>query len=79
VPTDDATDGIAEELRELVATELGRPFKPSRVVFVEALPKTRSAKILRRAVRAVAVGEDPGDMSSAENPQSLDQIRAALG
>ena len=79
VPTDGVGDGVAEELRELVATELGRPFKPSRVVFVEALPKTRSAKILRRAVRAVAVGEDPGDMSSAENPQALDQIRAALG
>ena len=60
-------------------SELGRPFKPSRVVFVDALPKTRSAKILRRAVRAVAVGEDPGDMSSAENPQALDEIRAALG
>ena len=43
-----------------------------------ALPKTRSAKILRRAVRAVAVGDDPGDMSSAENPQALDDIRAAL-
>jgi acetyl-CoA synthetase len=72
-------DGVAEELRELVATELGRPFKPSRIVFVDALPKTRSAKILRRAVRAVAIGEDPGDMSSAENPQALEQIRAALG
>jgi acetyl-CoA synthetase len=69
---------IAEELRELVARELGRPFKPSRVVFVEALPKTRSAKILRRAVRAVAVGDDPGDLSSAENPQAIDSIRAAL-
>jgi acetyl-CoA synthetase len=76
---DGGSDGIAEELRELVATELGRPFKPSRVVFVDALPKTRSAKILRRAVRAVAIGEDPGDMSSAENPQALEQIRAALG
>ena len=79
VVADGVGDGVAEELRELVAKELGRPFKPSRVVFVEALPKTRSAKILRRAVRAVAIGEDPGDMSSAENPQSLDQIRAALG
>ncbi len=78
VVADGAGDAVAEELRELVATELGRPFKPSRVVFVEALPKTRSAKILRRAVRAVAIGEDPGDMSTAENPQSLDQIRAAL-
>jgi acetyl-CoA synthetase len=69
---------LAAELAELVAHEMGRPFKPSRVVIVDALPKTRSAKILRRAVRAVAIGEDPGDMSSAENPQSLDAIRAAL-
>jgi acetyl-CoA synthetase len=78
VAPDGAGDDAVEELRELVATELGRPFKPSRIVFVEALPKTRSAKILRRAVRAVAIGEDPGDMSSAENPQALDSIRAAL-
>jgi acetyl-CoA synthetase len=76
---DGGDDDAAEELRELVARELGRPFKPARVVFVDALPKTRSAKILRRAVRAVAVGEDPGDLSSAENPQALEAIRAALG
>jgi acetyl-CoA synthetase len=72
-------DALTSELGELVAHELGRPFKPSRVVVVDALPKTRSAKILRRAVRAVAVGEDPGDMTSAENPEALDGIRAALG
>jgi acetyl-CoA synthetase len=77
-PGADGAD-LPGELAELVAQELGRPFKPSRVVLVDALPKTRSAKILRRAVRAVAVGEDPGDMSSAENPQALDSIRAALG
>jgi len=45
---------------------------------VDQLPKTRSAKILRRAVRAVAIGDDPGDMSSAENPQALDGIREAV-
>ena len=76
-PADGASD-LEAELAELVAHELGRPFKPSRVLVVDALPKTRSAKILRRAVRAVAVGEDPGDMSSAENPQALEAIRAAL-
>jgi acetyl-CoA synthetase len=76
---DETGEDVAKALGELVAQELGRPFKPSRIVFVEALPKTRSAKILRRAVRAVAIGEDPGDMSSAENPQALDGIRAALG
>jgi len=78
-PGADGGDELPSELADLVASELGRPFKPSRVVLVDALPKTRSAKILRRAVRAVAVGEDPGDMSSAENPQALDAIRAALG
>jgi acetyl-CoA synthetase len=76
---DGAGTDVEKALGELVATELGRPFKPSRIVFVEALPKTRSAKILRRAVRAVAIGEDPGDLSSAENPQALDGIRSALG
>ncbi|MFT4048714.1 MAG: AMP-binding protein [Solirubrobacterales bacterium] len=66
------------ELAAAVAEELGRPFKPSRVVIVPALPKTRSAKILRRVVRAAALGEDPGDLSSAENPEAVDAIRAAL-
>ena len=75
----DAEDeDVADELRELVADELGRAVQAVAVVFVDALPKTRSAKILRRAVRAVAIGDDPGDMSSAENPQALDGIRAAL-
>ena len=78
MPTDVAGDDVSEQLRELVAEQLGRPFKPGRVIRVEALPRTRSAKILRRAVRALAIGEDPGDMSSAENPESLDAIRLAL-
>ncbi len=71
-------ENLPGELAAAVAEELGKPFKPSRVVIVPALPKTRSAKILRRAVRATALGEDPGDLSSAENPESLDAIRAAL-
>ena len=45
---------------------------------VAALPRTRSAKILRRAIRAVAVGTDPGDLSSAENPEALELIREAV-
>ena len=58
--------------------ELGKAFKPDRVFFVDALPKTRSAKIVRRAVKATALGTDPGDLSSLENPESLDQIGAAV-
>ena len=57
---------------------LGRSFAPSRVVLVPELPKTRSAKIVRRAIRAVATGEDPGDLSTLENPASLESIGTSL-
>ena len=57
---------------------LGKAFAPGRVVIVDALPKTRSAKIVRRAVKAAALGADPGDLSSVENPEALDAIAAAV-
>jgi acetyl-CoA synthetase len=71
-------DALEADVAETVAAELGRAFKPERVLFVEALPKTRSAKIVRRAVRATALGTDPGDLSSIENPESLDAIAAVV-
>jgi acetyl-CoA synthetase len=77
-PDAEASSHLAKELRRLVADHLGRSFMPGRVVFVPELPRTRSAKIVRRAIRATAVGEDPGDLSSVENPASLGAIRAAL-
>jgi len=61
-----------------VAAALGKAFTPERVVWVAALPKTRSAKIVRRAVRASALGSDPGDLSSLENPESLEEIAHAV-
>jgi acetyl-CoA synthetase len=67
-----------EEVRGLIADELGKAFAPDRVLFVPSLPKTRSAKIVRRAVRATALGEDPGDMSSVENPDALKAISDAV-
>jgi acetyl-CoA synthetase len=81
VASPDATPGplLADELCALVDEEIGKAFRPARVVFVAALPRTRSAKILRRAVRAAALGEDPGDLSSLENPEALDAIVAAVG
>ncbi len=73
------TDGdLAAEVGELVAKNLGKAFRPDRVVFVSALPKTRSAKIMRRAVRAKALGKDPGDLSSLENPEALEEIANAI-
>jgi acetyl-CoA synthetase len=79
VPVDTGGPDVGEDLLGLVAHELGRPFRPARVLRVPALPRTRSAKILRRAVRAAALGEDPGDLSTAENPEALDAIRDAVG
>jgi acetyl-CoA synthetase len=75
-----ATDQAMEkELKAVVADHLGKAFTPERIVFVDELPKTRSAKILRRAIRATVLGEDPGDLSSLENPSAIEKIRAEIG
>jgi acetyl-CoA synthetase len=71
-------DALAREIKGVIAGELGKAFTPSEVKFVEELPKTRSAKILRRAIRAQILGEDPGDMSSLENPSALEAISESL-
>ena len=66
-----------EDVSAAVVAELGKAFVPDRVFFVTALPKTRSAKIVRRAVRARALGHDPGDLSTLENPEALEEITRA--
>ena len=71
-------DELAEELARVVVEHLGKSFKPDRVVFVDELPRTRSAKILRRAIRATVLGEEAGDLSSLENPSAIDKIRAGI-
>jgi acetyl-CoA synthetase len=77
VPGAEPSEELVGELRGLVAADLGKAFAPERILFVPSLPKTRSAKIVRRAVRAKALGRDPGDLSSLENPDALDDIEAA--
>ena len=71
------TDALRADLVAVVTDALGKSFKPSEVRFCSALPKTRSAKVLRRAIRAAAVGQDPGDLSSLEDPGALDAVRSA--
>ncbi|HEX4720160.1 MAG TPA: AMP-binding protein [Thermoleophilaceae bacterium] len=77
-PADAAGVDVSDELRAEVGRRLGKPFTPGRVMRVDALPRTRTAKILRRAIRAAAIGADPGDLSGAENPEALDLIRKAV-
>ena len=78
VPGREGSEELAAQVAGRVAGELGKAFRPERVLFVPALPKTRSAKIVRRAVRAKALGRDPGDLSSLENPEALEEIANAV-
>ncbi len=70
-------DAWAESLRERVGVALGKPMRPKRIVLVPALPKTRSAKVMRRVIRAAWLGEDAGDLSALENPEAADAIAEA--
>jgi len=63
------------EMMKLVDTQLGAVARPSRVRFVTVLPKTRSGKLLRRAIQAVCEGRDPGDLTTIEDPAALQQVK----
>jgi acetyl-CoA synthetase len=77
VPGCNGTAELASELRDRVGAELGKPLRPEGIHFVEALPKTRNAKVMRRVIRAAWIGQDAGDVSALENPGAIDGIRAA--
>ena len=63
------------EIMKLVDNDLGAVARPARVRFVTVLPKTRSGKLLRRAVQAVCEGRDPGDLTTMDDPAALQQIK----
>ena len=65
---------LAQRLQDAVASALGKPLRPKAINFVSDIPKTRNAKLLRRVVRAVYLGQDPGDLSSLENPAAIEAI-----
>ncbi len=71
------SDALRAELSQAVVDRLGKVDRPERVLFVADLPKTRSAKILRRMVRAVHLGDAPGDLSSVQNPDAIEAVREA--
>ncbi|MDG5817430.1 AMP-binding protein [Natronococcus sp. A-GB7] len=71
------SDDLRGELRAQVGEELGKPFRPREVLFVDEFPKTQSGKIIRRAIEATYTGEDLGDMSSIENPEALEKLEEA--
>jgi acetyl-CoA synthetase len=76
-PGVDDDPALRAGVAETVASQLGKPLKPERVAVVAGLPKTRSGKVMRRAIRAAWLGLDPGDLSSLDDPRTLEAIRAA--
>ena len=66
------------EVMKVVDEQLGAVARPARVRFVTLLPKTRSGKLLRRAIQAVCEGRDPGDLTTIEDPTALQQIQELL-
>jgi propionyl-CoA synthetase len=69
---------LEAELMKTVDSQLGAVARPARVYIVTALPKTRSGKIVRRALQAVAEGRDPGDISTMEDQSVLAHIKTVI-
>jgi acetyl-CoA synthetase len=68
---------LRKDLVDRIVEALGKPLKPEAVLFVAALPKTRNAKVMRRLIRAAYLGLELGDVSSLEDPGTVEAIRAA--
>jgi len=78
VATPEARAGLEKEVMATVDKLLGAIARPKAVHFVSVLPKTRSGKLLRRSIQALAEGRDPGDLTTIEDPGALEQIKIAL-
>ena len=76
-PGQEANEPLRRELAERVAASMGKALKPEKVLFTRDLPKTRSAKIMRRVIRATYLGKEPGDLSSLENPAAVRAVAEA--
>lgn len=72
------SDDLRKELSAAIIAAMGKPLAPKEIRFAEALPKTRNAKVMRRLIRAVFLDQQVGDVSSLENPATLDAIKRAL-
>ncbi|OWT77471.1 MULTISPECIES: propionate--CoA ligase [unclassified Achromobacter] len=75
---DAAMRALEGDMMRVVDQQLGPVARPARILFVAALPKTRSGKVLRRAIVAVCEGRDPGDLATIEDPNALELIKESL-
>jgi len=74
----ESRQAMEKEIMAVVDKHLGALARPARVHFVTLLPKTRSGKLLRRSLQAICEGRDPGDLTTIEDPSSLEQIRKVM-
>lgn len=74
-PNVERSDALRQELNKMVIDEMGKPLAPKSILFVNDLPKTRNAKVMRRMIRAAYLGLDLGDTSSLVNPQAVEEIK----
>lgn len=73
----DHSDMLRTQLMQHVGNEIGKIARPDEIWFVKDVPKTRSGKIMRRIVRAKAIGESPGDISTLRNPEAVEELERA--
>jgi propionyl-CoA synthetase len=73
--TPELAKALEAEIMKVVDAQLGAVARPASVKFVTVLPKTRSGKLLRRAIQAVCEGRDPGDLTTMEDPAALQQVK----
>ncbi|MCG2586161.1 propionate--CoA ligase [Massilia sp. TS11] len=78
IATEEARAVLEAEVKKTVDEMLGAIARPKRIYFVNGLPKTRSGKMLRRSIQALAEGRDPGDLTTIDDPSTLQQIAAAM-
>jgi acyl-coenzyme A synthetase/AMP-(fatty) acid ligase len=70
----EASETLGEEVCRYIAARLGSSLRPERVVWTEALPVTRSGKVLRGLIRRILAGEDAGSVASVANPDALEAL-----
>ncbi|MGJ4727826.1 propionate--CoA ligase [Luteimonas sp. SDU101] len=76
--SDEEASETAAQMQKVVVEQLGGVARPARVYLLNALPKTRSGKLLRRSLQALAESRDPGDLSTLDDPGALEEVRRAL-
>ncbi|MGO0789062.1 propionate--CoA ligase [Herbaspirillum seropedicae] len=78
IATPEQRKALEAEIMAVVDKQIGAVGRPARVFFVSGLPKTRSGKLLRRAIQSICEGRDPGDLPTIEDPAALEQVRAVI-